>query len=100
MGVHMPASQPQTVSVETTPALSMWPALALGMAAFLTNFDVTAVIVALPTIARELKLGIADYAWVMDAYSLAFTGALLVAGALSDRYGRRKAMFLGNLVFA
>jgi len=78
----------------------MWPALALGMAAFLTNFDVTAVIVALPAIARDLKLGIVDYAWVMDAYSLAFTGALLVAGALSDRYGRRKAMLLGNLVFA
>ncbi|MBS0220015.1 MAG: MFS transporter [Proteobacteria bacterium] len=96
----MPASQPQTASIEAVPPISMWPALALGMAAFLTNFDVTAVIVALPMIARELRLGVADYAWVMDAYSLAFTGSLLVAGALSDRYGRRKAMLLGNLVLA
>lgn len=78
----------------------MWPALALGMAAFLTNFDVTAIIVALPPIAHELHLGVAGYAWVMDAYSLAFTGSLLVAGVLSDRYGRRKAMLRGNLVFA
>jgi MFS family permease len=78
----------------------MWPALALGLAGFLTNFDVTAVIVVLPAIARELQLGVAGYAWVMDAYSLAFTGALLIAGALADRYGRRKAMLHGNLVFA
>jgi MFS family permease len=78
----------------------MLPALALGMAAFLTNFDVTAVVVALPAIARELRLDVAGYAWVMDAYSLAFTGSLLVAGALSDRYGRRKAMLRGNLIFA
>lgn len=96
----MSVSRPQAISIETASSISRWPALALGMAAFLTNFDVTAVIVALPTIAHELKLGIADYAWVMDAYSLAFTGALLVAGALSDRYGRRKAMLLGNLAFA
>ena len=78
----------------------MWPALALGLAAFLTNFDVTAVVVALPAIAHELHLDVAGYAWTMDAYSLAFTGSLLVAGALADRHGRRKAMLFGNLVFA
>ncbi|RXH05168.1 MFS transporter [Bradyrhizobium vignae] len=79
---------------------SMWPALGLGLAAFLTNFDVTAVVVALPAIARELQLDIAGYAWVMDAFSLAFTASLLVAGALADRYGRRAAMLWGNLIFA
>src|SRR5262249_5091463 len=79
---------------------SMWPALALGLGAAMTNFDVTAVVVALPGIARELDLAIAGYAWMMDAYSLAFTGSLLIAGALADRYGRRKAMLGGNLVFA
>jgi MFS family permease len=78
----------------------MWPAIALGMAAFLNNFDVTAIVVALPTIARELHLDVAGYAWTMDAYSLAFTGSLLVAGALADRHGRRKALLFGNLVFA
>jgi MFS family permease len=97
--VHMPLSQPRSISVETTPLEPMWPALALGMAAFLTNFDVTAVVVALPAIARELQLDVAGCAWVMDAYSLAFTSSLLIAGALSDRYGRRQAMLRGNLVF-
>ncbi|BAM88042.1 major facilitator superfamily permease [Bradyrhizobium oligotrophicum S58] len=79
---------------------SMWPAVAVSLAAFLTNFDVTAVVVALPTIATELRLGIAGQAWMMDAYSLAFTAALVVAGGLADGFGRRRAMLGGNLVFA
>jgi EmrB/QacA subfamily drug resistance transporter len=82
------------------PAQSMLPALFLGMAAFLTNFDVTAVVIALPTLARELELDVAGYAWVMDAYSLSFTACLLFAGALVDRYGRRRAMLVGNGIFA
>jgi EmrB/QacA subfamily drug resistance transporter len=81
-------------------AQSMTPALLLGMAGFLTNFDVTAVVIALPAVARELGLEIAGYAWVMDAYSLAFTACLLFAGALADRYGRRRAMLVGNGIFA
>jgi MFS family permease len=82
------------------PMQSMMPALVLGLASFLTNFDVTAVVIALPAMARELGSGVAGYAWVMDAYSLAFTGSLLIAGALADRYGRRLAMLSGNAVFA
>jgi MFS family permease len=81
-------------------AQSMTPALLLGMAGFLTNFDVTAVVIALPTIARELGLEIAGYAWVINAYSLAFTACLLFAGALADRYGRRRALVVGNGIFA
>lgn len=82
------------------PVQSMMPAVALGLAAFLTNFDVTAVVIALPAMARELGFSVAGYAWVMDAYSLAFTGSLLIAGALADRYGRRLAMLGGNAAFA
>ena len=78
----------------------MMPALLLGLAPFLANFDVTAVVVALPAVARELGFDVAGYAWVMDAYSLAFTACLLFAGALADRYGRRRAMLAGNGIFA
>lgn len=76
------------------------PALALALAGFLTQFDVTAVVVILPSIGKELGFGIAGYAWVMDAYSLAFTAALLASGALADRFGRRLALLAGNVVFA
>ena len=76
------------------------PALALAMGAFLTQLDVTAVVVAMPAIGRDLGFGLAGFAWVMDAYSLAFTGLLLAAGAAADRHGRRRVLIAGNLVFA
>lgn len=76
------------------------PALALSFAGFLTQLDVTAVIVALPTIGDDLGFGLAAYAWTMDAYSLAFTATLLAAGALADRHGRRRALLAGNVLFA
>ncbi|MBY0323567.1 MAG: MFS transporter [Reyranella sp.] len=76
------------------------PVLALALAGFLTQFDVTAVVVILPSIGNELGFGISGYAWVMDAYSLAFTATLLASGALADRFGRRRALLAGNAVFA
>ncbi len=76
------------------------PALALSFAGFLTQLDVTAVIVALPTIGDDLGFGLAAYAWTMDAYSLAFTATLLASGALADRHGRRRALLAGNALFA
>lgn len=96
----MPKAVPASSPLEVAHQPSMWPAAALSLAAFLANFDVTAVIVALPAVADALGLGITGQAWMMDAYSLAFTGSLLIAGGWADRYGRRRAMLAGNLVFA
>lgn len=76
------------------------PALALSFAGFLTQLDVTAVVVAMPAIGADLGFGTAGYAWVMDAYSLAFTATLLASGALADRHGRRRALLVGNALFA
>jgi MFS family permease len=38
-------------------------------------------------------------AWIVDAYLLVFTGLLLAAGGLGDRYGRKKALLAGLAVF-
>ena len=67
---------------------------ALGLGTFLMLFDVTAVVVAMPGIAKDLGFAVAGSAWVIDAYSLAFTGALLASGALADRFGRRRSMLI------
>jgi MFS family permease len=72
---------------------------ALGLGVFLILFDVTAVVVAMPGLAKDLGFAVAGAAWVIDAYSLAFTGALLASGALADRFGRRRSMLIGNAVF-
>jgi EmrB/QacA subfamily drug resistance transporter len=78
----------------------MAPAWVLALAVCLTQFDVTAAAVALPVIRAELGFSLGATAWVMDAYSLAFAGALFAAGALADRFGRRRFLLIGNALFA
>jgi len=56
---------------QVAPGRSNLITLALGLGTFLTLFDVTAVVVAMPGIARELGFAVAGAAWVIDAYSLA-----------------------------
>ncbi len=55
--------------------------------------------VAIPTIQRELGASATTLQWIVDAYALVFAGLLLTAGALGDRFGRRKALLLGLAVF-
>jgi EmrB/QacA subfamily drug resistance transporter len=74
-----------------------WTLILLCMAQFVDVLDVNAVIVALPTIGRELRFAPEDLQWVVTAYVLFFGGFLLLAGRLADLFGRRK-MFLAGLV--
>jgi len=87
------------VNIPTTPR-RLIPVLLLGLAAFLSQFDVTALAVALPTMRDALHLDAADGAWIIDAYSLAFASALLPAGYLADGWGRRRILFAGLGMFA
>ncbi|MDP9135100.1 MAG: MFS transporter, partial [Actinomycetota bacterium] len=61
--------------------------------------DNTIVNVALPTLVRDLEADVAELQWVVDAYTLVFAGLLLLAGALGDRYGRRRTLLAGLVVF-
>jgi len=74
-------------------------AATIGLAAALTNFDVTSVVVVLPLIGTNLDMRVASWAWIIDAYSIAFTATLLIAGALADRFGRRRTLLMGNTGF-
>jgi EmrB/QacA subfamily drug resistance transporter len=74
-------------------------AATLGLATFLTQFDVTSVVVVMPAIGADLGIPVASLAWIIDAYSIAFTATLLVAGALADRFGRRRSLLVGNACF-
>ncbi|WP_250399254.1 MFS transporter [Streptomyces cellostaticus] len=55
--------------------------------------------VALPDIARETHGSQTQLSWIIDAYSLAFASLLLPAGALGDRFGRRRALLAGLAIF-
>jgi EmrB/QacA subfamily drug resistance transporter len=55
--------------------------------------------VALPGLARSTEATQTQLAWIIDAYSLVFAALLLPAGALGDRYGRRRALLAGLAIF-
>jgi EmrB/QacA subfamily drug resistance transporter len=55
--------------------------------------------VALPDIARSTHASQTQLSWIIDAYSLVFAALLLPAGALGDRYGRRRALLAGLAIF-
>jgi EmrB/QacA subfamily drug resistance transporter len=55
--------------------------------------------VALPSLARSTQATQTQLEWVIDAYSLVFAALLLPAGALADRYGRRRALLAGLTIF-
>jgi EmrB/QacA subfamily drug resistance transporter len=55
--------------------------------------------VAIPDLVRSTHASQTQLEWIIDAYLLVFSVLLLPAGALGDRYGRRKALIAGLLVF-
>jgi EmrB/QacA subfamily drug resistance transporter len=72
----------------------------LCLAAFIISLDVTIVNVALPTLVRSLGASTTGLQWVVDAYNLAFAAAVLAAGSISDRLGRKGTLLAGIGVFA
>jgi MFS transporter, DHA2 family, multidrug resistance protein len=55
--------------------------------------------VALPSMQRDLGAGASELQWIVDSYALVFAALLLPAGALGDRFGRKRALIFGLLVF-
>jgi MFS family permease len=55
--------------------------------------------VALPSLAVELGVYTRQLQWIVDAYLLVFTGLLLAAGGLGDRYGRKRILIAGLVAF-
>jgi EmrB/QacA subfamily drug resistance transporter len=59
------------------------------------GIDNTILNVALPSIVRGLDASGSQLQWMVDAYTIVFACLLLTAGALGDRFGRRRALLLG-----
>ncbi|RFA09582.1 MFS transporter [Subtercola boreus] len=69
------------------------------LASFISFLDGTVINVALPAITRELGGGLAGQQWVVDAYLISLTAVILLAGSLSDAFGRRRVIFWGLIGF-
>src|SRR5262245_21082587 len=66
----------------------------------LVVMSVSGLVTAIPTMQEELHASASQIQWILDAYAIVFAGALLTAGALGDRFGRKRALLFGLVVFA
>ena len=69
------------------------------LASFVAFLDGSVVNLALPAIGREFGGGLALQQWVVDGYLLALGALILVAGAISDQFGRLSVLRMGIVVF-
>src|SRR6476660_10018659 len=65
----------------------------------LVVMSVAGLVTAIPTMQEELHASASEIQWILDAYAIVFAGALLTAGALGDRFGRKRALLTGLVVF-
>ena len=73
--------------------------LVLAGSQMLVQLDATIINTALPAIKRAFEMSESQSLWVADAYMVIFGGLLLLAGALGDRFGRRKVLIAGMAIF-
>jgi DHA2 family methylenomycin A resistance protein-like MFS transporter len=76
-----------------------WTLAATSLGLIVVQIDITIVNVALPHIGAQLGAAVGGLQWVVDAYTLAFAGLLLSAGAIGDRLGSRGTYLLGMILF-
>lgn len=73
--------------------------LCVSVPSFMINLDANIVAVSLRVIATSLHADFAAIEWVISAYTLAFASLVLPAGALADRFGRKRVLIIGLSVF-
>lgn len=69
------------------------------LAAFVAFLDIAVINVALPAIADDLGGGLVTQQWVVDAYLITLGALILIAGSLSDLFGRKKILWAGLIGF-
>ncbi|MBC7442165.1 MAG: DHA2 family efflux MFS transporter permease subunit [Ramlibacter sp.] len=84
-----------------TSARRRWAGLVfISVAVALIIVDSTIINVAIPSIVDDLGITSTQVQWVQESYTHVFAALLLVFGTLADRFGRRRLLVLGVVVFA
>ncbi|MDX6716143.1 MAG: hypothetical protein QOH30_2701 [Baekduia sp.] len=76
-----------------------WTLVVVCVATAMLMLDIAVVNTALSKIAGDLHTGLHGLQWVVDAYTLALAATVLTAGALADRFGRRRLFSVGLALF-
>ncbi len=85
------------MTTPTTDSRRWWALAALSLSVLVVALDLFVLTLAIPTLSADLHSSSSDQQWFVDAYSLVLAAALLPAGLLGDRLGRKR-MLLGALV--
>ena len=88
------------LAAERRAANSLFVLLTASTGCAMTVLDTNVVAIVLPTIARDFGATFADVEWVISTYVLCFASLLLPAGAIADRFGRRRVFLIGIGAFA
>lgn len=86
--------------MKTSGAYRWWALGAISLAVLAVGLDVTVLSVALPTLAGALRASESDLQWFSSGYALVLAAAMLPAGLLGDRYGRKKVLLFSLALFA
>jgi DHA2 family multidrug resistance protein-like MFS transporter len=76
-----------------------WALGALALSLLVVGLDLTILNVALPTLATELDASTGQLQWFADSYNLVLAAALLPAGMLGDRFGRKRMLLVALTLF-
>ena len=95
MDTNLPAHAPDQATARRMLVLA-----AVCLAALCMPLSFTGPAIAIPAIAADLHGTPLALAWITNAFMLSFGGCLMVAGALADRYGRKRVFLLGMGVFS
>ena len=95
------ASEPATTT--SSPVLGVarrwWVLAVMSVGVLIVFIDNTVVNTALPAISVDLGASTSALQWIIDGYVLILAGLLLLGGSLGDRYGRRRWMIVGLVIF-
>jgi len=76
-----------------------WVMLNVSIGVYMSTLDASVVNISLPTIIQSLNTNLKAVSWVVMAYLIVITGCLLLAGRLTDLFGRKRVYLLGFLTF-
>jgi EmrB/QacA subfamily drug resistance transporter len=95
-----PTGATRSAGLHLSTARGRWVLTATVLGSSMAQLDATVVGIAQPTIGREFHSTIAGLEWISVGYLLSLAGLLLLSGALSDRFGRRRLFVIGVTWFA
>jgi EmrB/QacA subfamily drug resistance transporter len=83
----------------TARSRTIWTFVVTSIALFMAQLDNLVVTTALPVIRTDLHASLSSLEWTVNAYTLTFAVLLLTGATLGERFGRRRMLVIGLVIF-